>query len=293
MTDIFKVYKAIEQRNDEGAVDQLFDLLDEEGNVLTLDEQGQIIEPSGRKTPRNAEPRNTVKRMTISDNSQEDSMQDMIPLKEWARINGISAATARQKAGRGGLKTARKVGRDWMISRLEVNPDNRTRKVISVPENGFGPGAVLGYLRLIDGNSSVDTWKNIEEHRDYCRKVFFSLRSKLTGNTKKLFDLLSDSIGDSTKKEVFYISHDQLIETLDDEAFTIADGDILDFKDYIKALSNIVHDLLSYTIDLDLDKGGQCICLSWFRSLIWTKSQDGGIYFVPSDFFRLIITGLR
>lgn len=51
-----------------------------------------------------------------------------IPLKEWARKNGIDESTARQKARRGGFKTAHKLGRDWMINELESNPDGRRKK---------------------------------------------------------------------------------------------------------------------------------------------------------------------
>ena len=298
MSDYFKVYKAIEQRSGQ-AVDNLFDLLDEQGNVIALDEQGQITgkfsdKDAGRnRGPDAFETAYEPARGIDKGNSYAGDAADMIPLKEWARLNGISAATARQKAGRGGLKTARKVGRDWMIDRNEANPDNRTKKVISVPANGFGPRHILGYLKLIDGNSKIETWKNIKAHREYCRKVFFSLRNSFSGNPGIMFDLISDAIGDSPEKEVYYIAHDQLVEALDDEAFMTGDGEILDFKDYLKALSNIVHDLLGHTIDLDLDRSGQSICLSWYRSLIWTRSQDGGIYFVPTDFFRLIVAGLR
>lgn len=50
-----------------------------------------------------------------------------IPLGEWARRNGLDESYARQKARRGSLKTAHKIGRDWFISELEMNCDNRRR----------------------------------------------------------------------------------------------------------------------------------------------------------------------
>lgn len=53
---------------------------------------------------------------------------EKIPLKEWARKNGIDESTARQKARRGGFKTAHKIGRDWFISEMESNPDGRRKK---------------------------------------------------------------------------------------------------------------------------------------------------------------------
>lgn len=50
-----------------------------------------------------------------------------IPLREWAAKHGLDESYARQKARRGSLKTAHKVGRDWFISELEPNTDNRRR----------------------------------------------------------------------------------------------------------------------------------------------------------------------
>jgi hypothetical protein len=49
----------------------------------------------------------------------------MIPLKEWADEHGMADSTARQRAARGAFKTARKVGRDWMIDRSEERIDHR------------------------------------------------------------------------------------------------------------------------------------------------------------------------
>ena len=51
-----------------------------------------------------------------------------ISLAEWARKHGIDESTARQKARRGGFKTAHKVGRDWLIRETEDNPDGRRKK---------------------------------------------------------------------------------------------------------------------------------------------------------------------
>lgn len=51
-----------------------------------------------------------------------------IPLIEWARIHGMDESSARQKARRGGFKTAHKKGRDWFISELEQNPDGRRKR---------------------------------------------------------------------------------------------------------------------------------------------------------------------
>lgn len=51
-----------------------------------------------------------------------------ISLVEWAERNGIDPGTARQKALRGALKTAHKVGRNWLINEYEKNTDRRRKK---------------------------------------------------------------------------------------------------------------------------------------------------------------------
>lgn len=51
-----------------------------------------------------------------------------ITLKEWAIRHGINPATARQKALRGGFKTAAKIGRDWMIDADEPHVDLRRKE---------------------------------------------------------------------------------------------------------------------------------------------------------------------
>lgn len=48
-----------------------------------------------------------------------------ITLKAWAEREGIDPSTARQKALRGGFKTATKVGRDWIIDESEKRTDLR------------------------------------------------------------------------------------------------------------------------------------------------------------------------
>ncbi len=245
--------------------EKLFDLLDESGRVVELDEQGQI--------PFTAD-------------------EDLITLKAWAQMNGISAATARQKAGRGSLKTARKIGRDWMVSRYEVNPDNRTKQTL--PESGGRDTAeqVLWGLRLLDRNTMLDIRDNAGAHSEYCRSVFFRLRSALTGNTRILFDLICDEMNRNPQSDLYYIPHEVLISNLKDEAFDGDDSRAVDFPDYLKALSNIAHDLMAHTIDLEVYKSGQTVVMSWYRSLSWVRKPDSGLHFVPSNFFRLIFFGL-
>lgn len=54
-------------------------------------------------------------------------MENLISLGEWAKKNGITPDTARQNALRGKYKTARKIGRNWVIDEKEPNIDNRKK----------------------------------------------------------------------------------------------------------------------------------------------------------------------
>lgn len=51
----------------------------------------------------------------------------MIPLKEYAERNGKAHVSVRQKAARGGFKTAQKIGRDWLIDENEPYTDKRVQ----------------------------------------------------------------------------------------------------------------------------------------------------------------------
>lgn len=50
----------------------------------------------------------------------------LISLVEYATRNGRDPATARQKAERGGFKTALKIGRNWVIDESEPYSDLRS-----------------------------------------------------------------------------------------------------------------------------------------------------------------------
>ena len=54
-------------------------------------------------------------------------MDNYISLAEYAELHGKNPATVRQKALRGGFKTARKIGRNWVINRDEPYIDNREK----------------------------------------------------------------------------------------------------------------------------------------------------------------------
>lgn len=85
----------------------------------------------------------------------------LISLAEYARRNGRSPATARQMALRGGFRTARKVGRDWMIDSEEPYPDKRRKTMqMSVHEVGKQYGFAVGheegcYFDLADAGGTI------------------------------------------------------------------------------------------------------------------------------------------
>lgn len=51
----------------------------------------------------------------------------LISLADYAKANGRTPDTARQMALRGGFKSARKIGRNWVIEDTEVWPDHRIK----------------------------------------------------------------------------------------------------------------------------------------------------------------------
>lgn len=53
--------------------------------------------------------------------------EELISLTEYAKLHGKSPGTIRQKAQAGGFKTARKIGRNWVIDKNEPYTDNRVK----------------------------------------------------------------------------------------------------------------------------------------------------------------------
>ncbi len=53
--------------------------------------------------------------------------ENLISLIEYAEKHKIKGATARQNAIRGKYKTARKIGRNWVIDANEPNVDGRVK----------------------------------------------------------------------------------------------------------------------------------------------------------------------
>lgn len=257
------------------AAEHLFELLDETGKPITLDESGQLT---------------------------QELSGDMIPLKEWAGRWGISPATARQKALRGSLKTVRKVGRDWMISASEPNTDRRLKiEQIQRPllEGPVWFEKVMHYLLALNGNQLPDRWTKSNEHKDYCGKIFRAFCDQFHGNDRRLLDLFCDVLEQQKDNAVCYVPHKEIMEHLEDEAWYTSSGDstinsgvTIDFKDYIALLKNTLKDLMAQPVELKIHHGSQELFMPWYHSITWIEEEEDGVYFVPSDFFKTILLGL-
>ena len=53
--------------------------------------------------------------------------EELISLAEYAKLNDIDPATVRQRVLRGAYKTARKIGRNWVIDKHESHVDHRIK----------------------------------------------------------------------------------------------------------------------------------------------------------------------
>lgn len=261
----------------EKIAEALFSLLDDSGNPVELDATGQLpkIRVGGAA---------------------------LIPLKDWALRNGISPATARQKAGRGAFSTARKVGRDWMISEAEPNIDHRVRLGEGERLALEGPihiDQVLNYLLQLNGTTLPESWHEDNSHHRYCSQIFLTLRDSFSGNDRKLFDVICEAMEVQQNADVYYIPHDEIMANLEDEAWqtssqgsTADSGITIDFNDYLTVLKNTAADMLHHTVELNVHHGTQVMMMPWYHSLTWKKDPSDGVYFVPSDFFRAVFFGL-
>ncbi|HIV16553.1 MAG TPA: hypothetical protein IAB17_01020 [Candidatus Alectryocaccobium stercorigallinarum] len=262
----------------DNVAEALFSLLDDSGNEVILDENGQIP-------------------------SLQISGGGLIPLKEWAARNGISPATARQKAGRGAFLTARKVGRDWMISAAEPNPDHRIKlpqKEKLSPSDPVYMYKLLNYLYRLNLGNLPDTVNENKSHINYCKRLFMQIRNNFSGNTLKLFDLICDKMAVQEGADAYYIPHEEIMSVLDDEAWhTENNGSssnsavTIDFKDYLNILKNTASDMLSRCVELKVNHQTQTVFMPWYHSLSWENTRQGGLYFIPNNFFKMIILELN
>lgn len=105
----------------------------------------------------------------------------MIPLGEWAKINGIDPATARQRAERGALRTAQKIGRNWVISSEEELIDYRkkeNKKMYILIDVVDGDMFTKEFDNLKEAmRVSENEWEHLSDHDKKRREAFYLLES--------------------------------------------------------------------------------------------------------------------
>lgn len=62
-----------------------------------------------------------------ANNKRGSKRMELISLKEYAELYGVTPDTVRQKVLRGGFKSAQKIGRNWVIDKNEPYEDNRAK----------------------------------------------------------------------------------------------------------------------------------------------------------------------
>lgn len=70
-------------------------------------------------------------------NTGKSTYPKLISISEYAALHGKAAISVQQKARRGGFKTARKIGRNWVIESDEPYTDRRRKEAgrIKTAEN--------------------------------------------------------------------------------------------------------------------------------------------------------------
>lgn len=98
-----------------------------------------------------------------------------ITLKEYAERHGRALATVRQKAYRGGFKTARRVGRDWLIDEDEPLVDNRRKLSMSdvFTREAYGPNGLTAEERRrwlkLEQAKEISGWR---QYPSTCDAIF-------------------------------------------------------------------------------------------------------------------------
>lgn len=98
-----------------------------------------------------------------------------ITLTEYARRHGRALATVRQKAYRGGFKTARRVGRDWLIDEDEPLVDNRRKLSMSdvFTREAYGPNGLTAEERRrwlkLEQAKEISGWR---QYPSTCEAIF-------------------------------------------------------------------------------------------------------------------------
>lgn len=60
--------------------------------------------------------------------NNQNTPEELISLVEWAKLNNLDPSTVRRMARKGKYKTARKIGRNWVIDKNEKNIYQRRKK---------------------------------------------------------------------------------------------------------------------------------------------------------------------
>ena len=96
-----------------------------------------------------------------------------ISLVEYAQRNGKEASTVRQKALRGGFKTARKIGRNWVIDEDEPYCDNRLRaEDIFTPEADTLDDSERELILKYEQAKEDSGWRR---YPDICNAIFSNI----------------------------------------------------------------------------------------------------------------------
>ena len=82
----------------------------------------------------------------------DKNIDDYISLAEYAKMHNRTLATVRQKVLRGGFKTARKVGRNWMINKNETET---YREKLDSLQNGVHHSLTSGVTSTRSGSGSA------------------------------------------------------------------------------------------------------------------------------------------
>lgn len=70
-----------------------------------------------------------------ANNERGSKRMELISLKEYAELYGVTPDTVRQKVLRGGFKSAQKIGRNWVIDKNEPYSDKRSKGEIMKVKN--------------------------------------------------------------------------------------------------------------------------------------------------------------
>ena len=93
-----------------------------------------------------------------------------ISLKDYAKKHNREISSVRQKAQRGGFKTARRAGRDWIIDENEPYTDNRIKAANLFTKEADGlPAADRRRILKLEKAKEYSGWRS---HPSTCSAIF-------------------------------------------------------------------------------------------------------------------------